>query len=185
MDMHMQFRYLHVYVSLRRAAKAQTSMCIPLVSQNLHFLHIQIMKAQTKTQTTRPAAYIRMSVWGRLSCADPGRQWSRPPPPPLKNHTNIGYFNNTGPDPLKKSQSYQSYKASIQFWTISARHFRWRADDGPLIVVFVWILSPFKKNVNVNLNRLKTGNPDKQSRPRQIKCSILQRIIYYIWYNCI
>ena len=24
-----------------------------------------------------------------------------PPPPPLKNHKNIGFFSNTGPEPLK------------------------------------------------------------------------------------
>ena len=24
-----------------------------------------------------------------------------PPPPPLKNHKNIGFLSNTGPDPLK------------------------------------------------------------------------------------
>ena len=39
-----------------------------------------------------------------------------PPPPPLKNQKKkIGFLSNTGPDPLKKSQSYQ---ASIQCWTI-------------------------------------------------------------------
>ena len=32
--------------------------------------------------------------------------------PPLKNHKNIGFLSNTGPDPLKKSQSHQ---ASIQY----------------------------------------------------------------------
>ena len=59
--------------------------------------------------------------------------------PPLKNHQNIGFLSNTGPDPLKS----QSYQASIQYCAIigppTKRHlkaFRWRADDGRLIVVF-------------------------------------------------
>ena len=34
--------------------------------------------------------------------------------PPLKNHQNIGFPGNTGPDPLKS----QSYQASIQCWAI-------------------------------------------------------------------
>ena len=59
-------------------------------------------------------------------------------PPPLKNHKNIGFSSNTDPDPLKN----YSYQASIQCCAIIGtpvkRHLiasRWRADDGPLIVV--------------------------------------------------
>ena len=49
------------------------------------------------------------------------------PPAPLKNHNNIGLLSNTGPDPLA---------------------FHWRADEGPLIVVFGSSLpSSNKKNV--------------------------------------
>ena len=55
------------------------------------------------------------------------------PPPPLKNHKNIGSLSNTGPDPLKKSQIYV---ASIQCWAIIEKQFKWRADDGPILVVF-------------------------------------------------
>ena len=35
-------------------------------------------------------------------------------PPPLKNHKNIGFLNNTAADPLKS----QSYQASIQCWAV-------------------------------------------------------------------
>ena len=59
----------------------------------------------------------------------------------LENHNNIGFLSNTGPDPLKKSQSYQ---ANMQCCAIigppAKRHlngvtaFRRRADDCPLIV---------------------------------------------------
>ena len=37
-----------------------------------------------------------------------------PPPPPMKNHKNIGFPGNTDQDPLKP----QSYQASIQWWAI-------------------------------------------------------------------
>ena len=56
----------------------------------------------------------------------------------LKNHKNIGFSSDTGPDPLKDC----SYQASIQCWVIismpAKRHlmtFRWRPDDSPLMVV--------------------------------------------------
>ena len=46
-----------------------------------------------------------------------------PDPPPLKNHKNIGFLSNTGPDPLKKN----SFQVSIQCWAIigtpAKRHF--------------------------------------------------------------
>ena len=34
-----------------------------------------------------------------------GDRGSRPPLPPLKNHKNIGYLSNTGPDPLKNHKA--------------------------------------------------------------------------------
>ena len=54
------------------------------------------------------------------------------PPPPLKNHKNIGF----------SSWKSQSFQTSIQYWAIigtQAKHhlmvFHWLVDDGPLIVV--------------------------------------------------
>ena len=49
-----------------------------------------------------------------MACADPegGGQGVRTP---LKNHKNIGFLSNTGPDPLKKTQRYQ---ARFQYWAI-------------------------------------------------------------------
>ena len=55
----------------------------------------------------------------------------------MKNHKNIGFLSNTGPDPLK---NYKATKPAFNFGPLSA--FRWRANDGPLIVVFAWIVSP-------------------------------------------
>ena len=44
----------------------------------------------------------RMSLHVRIQRG--GGQWSGPPPP-LKNHKNIGFHINTGPDPLKKHKA--------------------------------------------------------------------------------
>ena len=55
-------------------------------------------------------------------------------PPPLKNHKNIGFLSNTGPDPLG------NYKATMPAFNIGPSKvrqrnvikmaFRWWADDG-------------------------------------------------------
>ena len=67
------------------------------------------------------------------------------PTPPLKNHKNIGFLNNTAPDPLKS----QSYQASIQCWAIIStpekRHLNgvslvgqcWTVYSGILILPFL------------------------------------------------
>ena len=49
------------------------------------------------------------------TCADPEGGGAGGPDNPLKNHINIGFLSNTGPDPLKKSQNFQ---ASIECWGI-------------------------------------------------------------------
>ena len=85
-----------------------------------------------------------------ILCADPEEGTGGPaPPPPWKNHKSIRFSSNTGPDLLK----IRSYQASIQCWAINGtpakRHlmtFRWRADDGPLIVVVGCSLPSSTKN---------------------------------------
>ena len=64
----------------------------------------------------------------------------RGPDPPLKNHKNIGFLSNSGPDPQK---NFEATEPAFNVGPSSARQrnailmaFRWRADDGPLIVVF-------------------------------------------------
>ena len=59
--------------------------------------------------------------------------------PPMKNHKNIGFLSNTGPDPLKITK----LPASIHVGPSSAckrnailMAFCWRAYDGPFIVIF-------------------------------------------------
>ena len=50
-----------------------------------------------------------------VACADPEGGGGRGFGPPPEKSQNKGFLSNTGPDPLKKSQSYQ---ASIQRWAI-------------------------------------------------------------------
>ena len=68
-----------------------------------------------------------------------------PPPSPLNKITkNIGLLSNTGLDPLK------NHKATKQAFTVepsSARQFRWRADNDPLIVLFGSSVPSSTKNV--------------------------------------
>ena len=80
-------------------------------------------------------------------CGSRGGQGVRTP---LKNHKNIGFSSNTGPDPLKN----RSYQASIQCWAIigtPAKRHSGIAYSG------TWILPPLintKKN-----NVVKVGPP--------------------------
>ena len=67
-------------------------------------------------------------LWG--SCADPGGGESVTPPggegeggvhtPPLKNHKNIGFHSNTGPDPMK-SENHNVFKPALNVGPSSAR----------------------------------------------------------------
>ena len=89
----------------------------------------------------------------RIPCANPegGQGVRSPPPPPLKNHKNIGFLSNCGPDTLK---NHKATKPAFVFGSLSA--YRWWIDDGPPIVVFVWILFRSLKNV------VKVGPPLKK-----------------------
>ena len=75
-----------------------------------------------------------------------------PEPLPLKNHKNIGFPSNIDLDPLKitKLPSQHSMFGHHRHASETPLAFRWRADDGPLIVVLGSSLpSSTKKNVCV------------------------------------
>ena len=66
---------------------------------------------------------------------------------PRKNHKNVGFLSNTGPDPLKK----QTVKPAFNAGPSSARQrntiyrvFRWRANNGPF-QCYLDPLSPYQK----------------------------------------
>ena len=61
---------------------------------------IQLKMMEKKVTSTRN------TIKWFSSCADPeGRTGGPDPPPPLKNHKNIGFLSNTGPDPLKNHKA--------------------------------------------------------------------------------
>ena len=69
-------------------------------------------------------------------------------PDPSKNHKNIGFFSNAGLDLLK---SHKVTKPASNSGPLLARQrntiylvFRWPVNDGPLIAVFGYLLSPQK-----------------------------------------
>ena len=68
------------------------------------------------------------------SWADPeggggGGGWTGGRDPPLENHKNIGFLSNTGLDPLK------NHKATKPTFNVGPSSFRWRANNGPQIMV--------------------------------------------------
>ena len=69
-------------------------------------------------------------------------------PTPLKNHKNKGFLTKTGPDRLKNHKATKPAFIVGSSAAQLAEHYlmanRWRVDDRPLIVVFVWIISPLK-----------------------------------------
>ena len=95
--------------------------------------------------------------------ADPEGEGVRTPPPPLKNHKNIGFPSNIDPDPLKitKLPCQRSMKGH---WHGSKMPFQRRFADGPMVVHFsgISVLShyPLWQNVldprmhAVRVNRL-------------------------------
>ena len=67
-----------------------------------------------------------------------------PDPPPLKNHNTIGFPSNTGLDPQK---NHKVTKPAFNVGPSYVRQaFRWRADVGPLMVVFGSSLPSSTKN---------------------------------------
>ena len=79
---------------------------------------------------------ITMHVWVQSG----GQGVRTPPPPPPLKITKIGFLSNSGPDHQK---NHEATEPAFNVWPSSARQrnailmaFRWRADGGPLILVF-------------------------------------------------
>ena len=64
-------------------------------------------------------------------------------PHPLKNHKNIEFLSNSGPDLLN------NHKAAKPKINIRPSSNTWRADDGPLLVLFRSSLPSYKNVVRV------------------------------------
>ena len=97
----------------------------------------------------------------------------------LKNHKNIEFLSNTGPDPLK---NYKATKPACNVGPTSARQrnaiemvFRWRADDGPLIAVFGSFLPSSAKNEKRRKKTIICQNLTPSGKPFWIRtCSLLR-----------
>ena len=78
------------------------------------------------------------NIWahGRIQRGGGGRG----PDPPLKNHNNIGFLCNTGPEPVRNRKAtkpaFNAGPSSARQRNTISMAFRWRADDGPFIAVF-------------------------------------------------
>ena len=86
-----------------------------------------------------------------------------PPPSPLKNHQNIGFLSNTGPDPLKITKLSSQHSMFGHYRHANETPFKWRFAGGPMMarltVVFESSLpyqqkTKTKKNVKVKLDPL-------------------------------
>ena len=67
---------------------------------------------------------------------------------PQKNHKNVGFLSNTGPDPLKKHKAvkpaFNARPSSARQRNTIYRAFRWRANNGPF-QCYLDPLSPYQK----------------------------------------
>ena len=90
----------------------------------------------------------------RKRCADPEEGTGDPHPPPLKNHKNIGFFSDTGPDSLK---NLKGTKPAVNVWPSSARQqnaiLLWRFAGGPMMARLVLFGSSFPHQIK-NLSEL-------------------------------
>ena len=93
------------------------------------------MKCTGRTAFSQIPHLIRIAMGGSR-----GGQGVRTPPP-LKNHKTTGFLSNTCPDPLK---NHKDTEPSFNVGTSSAHQRKWRADDGPLLVLFGSSLSSSK-----------------------------------------
>ena len=110
------------------------------------------------------------------------------PPPPMKNHKNIGFFTNTGPVPLK---THKATKPAFDVGPSSARQrnaiamaFRWRTDDGPFIsVLYLDPLSSYQlKMIIIIKKRSQICAPLLKNRSRSAHASlryIVRLSLYY------
>ena len=64
------------------------------------------------------------------------------PPTPTKNHKNIGFLSNTGPDPLKTTKQPSQHSMLGHHRHASETPFKWRVAGGPMMARGIWILPP-------------------------------------------
>ena len=75
--------------------------------------------------------------------------------PPLKNHKNVGFFSNTGPDPIKFTNLPSQHSMLGRHQHASETPFKRRFAGGPMMAAFsgLSILSPLINKRKKNLRR--------------------------------
>ena len=96
--------------------------------------HIVVVYNRTEHSFKSSWQVTPKSAAFQLPCADPDGRQGVPTPPP--NHKNIGSLSNTGPDFLKITNLPSRNSELGHHRHVIYMAFRWRADDGPILVVF-------------------------------------------------
>ena len=109
------------------------------------------------------------------SSADPegGDKKSNPPPPPPKIRKSIGFLSNTGLDHLKIIKLPSQHSMLGHHRPASETAFRWRADDGPLIVAFGSSPPHQIKKQKQKTSKLDTSPPPPPDQTFWIRASML------------
>ena len=75
-----------------------------------------------------------ISLHVRIQRLGGGDRGSRPPhPPPLKNHKNIGFLSNIGPDPLKITKLPSQHTTVGHYQPARETPFKWRFAGEPMM----------------------------------------------------
>ena len=86
-------------------------------------------------------------VWYGVPCVDPERGTVGSGPSPLTNHKNIGFLSNT----LKITKLPSQHSMLGHYRPTSQTVFKWRADDGPLLVLIGSSFHSSKKQKQKNI----------------------------------
>ena len=79
-------------------------------------------------------AKIKHRTYSRIqACADPEGWGGQGVRTPLKNHQNIGFLSNIGPDPLKNTKLPSQHTTVGHYQPVSETPFKWRFAGGPMM----------------------------------------------------
>ena len=86
--------------------KKNTHLSLALSLSLYLSIYRKYAKCRTKAGAHDKIVYLNKCRHSPVPCTDPeGGQGVWTPPPPLKNHKNIEFLSNTGPDPLQISKT--------------------------------------------------------------------------------
>ena len=127
---------------------------VDMVIVSAHLILIIIAKETSKVseESTHTSSLVR-------ACTDPEERGGLGVQTPLKNHKNIRFLSNTGPDPLNNHKgttpAFNAGPSLACQQNAIEMVFRWRVSYGPLLEVFGSLHQLKKKNL------VKVGSPLK------------------------